>query len=134
MMKMLGWGVWYYQSSPKSVSIDPYDIPEHPKPLKNCQRLNWAQKTKKFESLKNKWEFPGPHGAQKMAWGPKKTIKKKPFYQIVMICCCFCNFPDFVFVSGLISGNIKPPGGLPGTNPGFWETQISPKNQGLKTG
>ncbi len=28
----------------------------------------------------------------------------------------------------------KPPGGLPGTNPGFLETQISPKSQGLKTG
>ena len=27
----------------------------------------------------------------------------------------------------------KPPGGLPGTNPGFLETQISAKSQGLKT-
>ena len=49
--------VWYYQSGPTSVSINPYGIPEHPKPLRNCQSLNWAQKTKKFESLKNKWEF-----------------------------------------------------------------------------
>ena len=39
-----------------------------------------------------------------------------------------------IFVLGVISGNINPPGGgLPGTNPGFLETQISPKNQGLKT-
>ena len=43
----------------------------------------------------------------------------------------------------ILSGNIllgghfwkyKPPGGLPVTNPGFLETQISPKSQGLKTG
>jgi hypothetical protein len=27
----------------------------------------------------------------------------------------------------------KPPGGLPGTNPGFLETLISAKSQGLKT-
>ena len=43
--------VWYYQSGPKSVSINPYGIPEPPKPLRNCQSLDWAQKTKKFESL-----------------------------------------------------------------------------------
>ena len=39
-----------------------------------------------------------------------------------------------VFLGGSFSGNINPPGGLPGTNPGFLETQISPKNQGLETG
>ena len=43
--------VWYYQSGPKSVSINPYGIPEPPKPLRNCQSLDWVQKTKKFESL-----------------------------------------------------------------------------------
>ena len=43
--------VWYYQSGPKSVSINPYGIPEPPKPSRNCQSLDWAQKTKKFESL-----------------------------------------------------------------------------------
>ena len=45
------WEVWYYQSGPKSVSINPYGIPEPPKPLRNCQSLDWVQKTKKFESL-----------------------------------------------------------------------------------
>ena len=43
--------VWHHQSGPKSVSINPYGIPEPPKPLRNCQSLDWAQKTKKFESL-----------------------------------------------------------------------------------
>ena len=45
------WEVWYYQSGPKSVSINPYGILEPPKPLRNCQSLDWVQKTKKFESL-----------------------------------------------------------------------------------
>ena len=37
-------------------------------------------------------------------------------------------------IFGVISGNINPPGGcLPGTIPGFLETQISAKSQGLKT-
>ena len=49
--------VWYYQSGPKSVSINPYGIPEPPKPLRNCQSLDWAQKTKKFESLGGQGEF-----------------------------------------------------------------------------
>ena len=43
--------VWHHQSGPKSVSINPYGIPEPPKPLRNCQSLDWAQKTKKFGSL-----------------------------------------------------------------------------------
>ena len=43
--------VWYYQSGPKSVRINPYGIPEPPKPFRNCQSLDWVQKTKKFESL-----------------------------------------------------------------------------------
>ena len=43
--------VWYYQSGPQSVSINPYGIPEPPKPLRNCQGLDWVQKTKKFKSL-----------------------------------------------------------------------------------
>ena len=38
-----------------------------------------------------------------------------------------------IFFLGVISGNINPLGGLPGTNPGFLETQISAKSQGLKT-
>ena len=37
----------------------------------------------------------------------------------------------FIFWSQLCK--FKPPGGLPGTNPGFLGTQISAKNQGLKT-
>ena len=53
----MGNKVWYYQSGPKPVSINPYGIPEPPKPLRNCQSLDWGQKTKKFECLKNKWEF-----------------------------------------------------------------------------
>ena len=28
--------VWHHQSGPKSVSINPYGIPEPPKPLRNC--------------------------------------------------------------------------------------------------
>ena len=39
-----------------------------------------------------------------------------------------------IILLGVYSGNINPSGGLPGTNPGFLETQISQKNQGLKTG
>ena len=50
------WEVWYYQSGPKSVSTNPYGTPEPPIPLRNCQSLDWAQKTKKFECLK-KCEF-----------------------------------------------------------------------------
>ena len=57
MLEMLIWEVWYYQSGPKSVSINPYGILEPPKPLRNCQSLDWAQQTKKIECLKNKWEF-----------------------------------------------------------------------------
>ena len=46
----------------------------------------------------------------------------------------FLQFSRFVFLGGDISGNITPPqGGLPGTNPGFLETQISAKSQGLET-
>ena len=41
----------------KSVSINPYGIPEPPKPLRNCQSLDWAQKPKKFESLGGQGEF-----------------------------------------------------------------------------
>ena len=40
---------------------------------------------------------------------------------------------SFFFWGGVISGNINPPGGLPETRPGFLETQISAKSQGLKT-
>ena len=49
--------VWYYQSGPKSVSINPYGIPEPPKPFRNCRSLDWARKTKKFESLGGQGEF-----------------------------------------------------------------------------
>ena len=38
------WEVWYYQSGPKSVTINLYGIPENPKPLRNCQSLYWVQK------------------------------------------------------------------------------------------
>ena len=62
--------VWYYQSGPKSVSINPYGIPEPPKPLRNCQSLDWAQKTKKFESLKNKWEFLKSRHGCRPVFGP----------------------------------------------------------------
>ena len=49
--------VWYYQSGPKPVSINPYGILEPPKPLRNCQSLNWVQQLKKFESLEEIYEF-----------------------------------------------------------------------------
>ena len=49
--------VWYYQSGPKSVSINTYGILEPPKPIRNCQSLDWVQKTKKFESLGGQGEF-----------------------------------------------------------------------------
>ena len=34
-----------------------------------------------------------------------------------------------IFVFVVISGNMKTPGGLPGTNPGFLETQIYAKSE-----
>ena len=73
--------------------------------------------------------FWQPHGAQKKAWGPKTNIKKEAILSQNEDFLCFCNFPFFL-VSFL---EIYPLRGLPGTNPGFLETQISAKSQGLKT-
>ena len=62
--------VWYYQSGPKSVSINPYGIPEPPKPLRNCQSLDWAQKTKKLQCLKINGSFLNPvMGVSFLGWG-----------------------------------------------------------------
>ena len=57
--------VWYYQSGPKSVSINPYGIPEPPKPLRNCQSLDWVKKTKKFEGLRENLAFLNTRGGCK---------------------------------------------------------------------
>ena len=52
--------VWYYQSGPKSVSINPYGIPEPPKPFRKFQSLNKGLKLKKFESLNKNGSFLNP--------------------------------------------------------------------------
>ena len=54
-------------------------------------------------------------------------IKKNAFFYV------FAISQIFIFCGGHF-WKYKPPGGLPGTNPGFLETQISPKSRGLKTG
>ena len=45
----------------------------------------------------------------------------------------FSDISRKIFFFGVISEKYKPPGGLPETRPGFLETQISAKSQGLKT-
>ena len=64
--------------------------------------------------------------------GPQKKTKKKE--AILSKNNDFEWLANIIgFFGGVISGNIKPLGGLPGTNPGFLETHISAKSQGLKT-
>ena len=68
--------VWYYQSGPKSVSINPYGIPEPPKPVRNCQSLDWPQKTKKFESLKKEWRRKSYESMDRVTDGLRNWVSK----------------------------------------------------------
>ena len=64
--------------------------------------------------------------------GPKKKGKsRKAFYNKMPIFDMFAI--SQILLGRVFSGNINPPGGLPGTNPRFLETQISSTSQGLKT-
>ena len=73
-------------------------------------------------------------GSHKSRWFPlySKQSIPGPFYQktksfeVVAI-------SQKIFCVGGLFWKYKPPGGLPGTNPGFLETQILAKSQGLKT-
>ena len=66
--------------------------------------------------------------------GPKIMHKKGSHFINKLRFLMFLQFSRKICFVGVISGNIKPPGGLPGTNPWFLETQISSKSQGLKAG
>ena len=71
-------------------------------------------------------------------WGGGGGKKKRDKgIQKVAIFSKKCRFLMFSGISRFFFGGhfwkYKPPRGLPGTNPGFLETQISAKSQGLKT-
>ena len=70
-------------------------------------------------------------------WGPKKTPKNKKGKQKEQFCQQMTIFDGWPTLSENIcfGGHFwkyKSPGGLPGTTPGFLETQISATSQGLK--
>ena len=62
--------------------------------------------------------------------GPKKGMKKEAI--LLQIFDVFDISQIVLFVWGHF-WKYKPPGGLPETRPGFLETQITAKSQGLKT-
>jgi len=66
-------------------------------------------------------------------WAPKKTKQKEAMLSTNDDFDGWPILSENIFFGGSFL-KYKPPGGLPGTNPGLLETQISPKNQGLKTG
>jgi hypothetical protein len=64
--------------------------------------------------------------------GEEKTIKmhkKGDHFVKQILFFMLSGISRFLYFWVVISGNINPLGGLPGTNPGFLETQMSTKNR-----